>query len=227
MTKSDKVKSLDALKKLRKTHPWPKFNDITIPLQCKPRRRTGWSLVTEQLTEIETPIVVEIGSEYGSSALDFMKVDGLHLICIDPWKLRPPHKGWMQLDGIVNNKKYGPFAVFSRVVGGYEHRITPLKVGSDVGCPLVSSAGIKPDLVYVDGRHDYAGVVEDMKLVYDNFPEAIICGDDWLLGRDPKCKVPFEVQNAVTEFAKHNGYGIITRQNQWLLTKESKGVIEG
>ena len=57
------------------------------------------------------------------------------------------------------------------------------------------------DFVYLDGRHDYRGVKEDIEVWYDKVkPSGIICGHDYLdqtIG-----STVFGVKTAVDEFAK-------------------------
>ena len=78
------------------------------------------------------------------------------------------------------------------------------------------------DFVYLDGRHHYEGIKEDIKSWFPKVkPKGILCGHDYLntiIG-----KTHFGVKKAVDEFALENNFKIlVTHKDEfpsWFIIK--------
>ena len=94
------------------------------------------------------------------------------------------------------------------------------------------------DFIYVDARHDYCGVMEDIKTWWPKLKVGGVMaghdyltaseqkklngGDDWSICGDGVTINQGAVKGAVDEFAKHNGLGVYTTQDgywkSWVLS---------
>ena len=98
----------------------------------------------------------------------------------------------------------------------------PMRTTSGKGFPELFRLGFKPDLVYLDGLHTYHGCYDDLALSHYLFPDALICGDDWVFrpGADAPhfLGIDLPVQRAVTDFAKtHGNLPIIVEGNSYFI----------
>jgi hypothetical protein len=166
----------------------------------------GWCCndVKKMMDEIctpETKVIVEIGSFMGMSAYNFLKrAENAHLICIDHWKGSEEHQ-----------ERFGDVDLFEQFRANMwdsRKRITPVKKDSESGMRSVAYEGIRPDIVYIDGAHDYKSVKEDIEDASRLFPDAIICGDDWTRA---------EVRAACIDFIKESelGYSLVECGKCW------------
>lgn len=60
----------------------------------------------------------------------------------------------------------------------YRGTIRPIKMSSSEALPLLAAGGAKPNLIYVDGAHDYENAFHDIMLSCLLWPTATIAGDD-------------------------------------------------
>ena len=141
----------------------------------------GWccgeaqTMLKELIDTVEPSAIAEIGSFKGMSAYFMAKTtSGIPIYCIDHWKGSPEHERM----GIDTSKLYETFIVNC---WEYRDRIKPIRRTSIGGLLFLKSKGIKPDIIYVDGAHDFASVYIDIHACLKLFPDATICGDDWTL----------------------------------------------
>lgn len=138
-------------------------------------------------------IVVEIGSYLGASTRYIAKLlpaEGIvyaidHWLGNEEWKNQPNFNEKQSLfyqkflSNIIHEKLY--------------HKIIPIKMSSLEAAKKISCT---PDLVFIDGSHDYQSVYEDICAWYN--PHGILCGDDYSWGESKS------VKRAVDRFAEEN-----------------------
>ncbi|CAM9860575.1 unnamed protein product, partial [Ectocarpus fasciculatus] len=88
---------------------------------------------------------------------------------------------------------------------GKARGIVPMHMDAIDGLVLLKSAGVKPDLIYVDASHHYDGVYRDIKKTLELFPDAHIVGDDY--------DYP-DVRRAVQDCAKENKLEVFESGNK-------------
>lgn len=173
----------------------------------------GWNDHSEMFRELLGPdakLVVEIGTWLGRSAIGLANAaPNAEVICCDTWT--GALEMWTNMD---DPSRYGALklrhgfpAIFhdfrqNVVNAGKQKQITPFPVPSSIGLRWLARYGAKPDLIYIDGSHDYPDVKADIRGALALKP-AVVCGDDFTPGWPG-------VQNAVVEEvegALHNQQG--------------------
>lgn len=149
----------------------------------------GWNSRHPKLAEllqlISPSLVVEVGSWLGASALFMAEHTDAHILAIDTW---------LGAAEMWDNKgdperyqalviEYGHPTIYfdflsNILIAGKRSQITPWPIPSNIGLKLLNQWGYRPDLIYIDGSHDYQDVRSDISLSAQLFPR-IICGDDY------------------------------------------------
>jgi hypothetical protein len=169
--------------------------------------------------------IVEVGGELGGSTRFFLKAfPEAIVVTIDPWGERYGHvaKKWPDVAEFAKDDKYSYYRVFLSLNWSWRNRLWPMRATSGEGFPELFKAGLKPDLIYLDGLHTYHGCYDDLALSHFLFPEALICGDDWVFrpGAGAPHFLGFElpVQSAVVDFAKtHGDLQVIVEGNSYII----------
>lgn len=143
-------------------------------------------------------VVVEVGSWVGASAIFMARLlpPGGKLFAVDHWRGSSEHQLGEDYHHFAVHRLYHHF--LSNVIhAGLTDVIVPVRMESGEAARALN---VEPDLIYIDGAHDYESVRSDLYNWYPHAgPETIVCGDDW--GRP-------EVERAVTEFAAEKGLEI-------------------
>ena len=142
----------------------------------------------EQLGDLSTKKIIEIGSYAGESSVMFAK-HFKEVVCIDPFN-----------DGYDANDIASSYAPFSEVEKAFDENvkefknIIKIKATSDHASTLLTE---RYDMVYIDGMHTYEQVSKDINnyLQWNLHPLCIVSGhdysDNWI-----------GVKNAVNDFFK-------------------------
>lgn len=108
----------------------------------------------------------------------------------------------------------------------FQEKTTFLKTFSANAAKIFRDQGVRFDFVYIDARHDYCSVKEDINLYYNLLKEGgIISGHDYFnhaKGYDTcpnGTKIEGAVQRAVDEFANLNGVVVNVLRDSWLIFK--------
>jgi hypothetical protein len=149
----------------------------------------GWNSrhpkLAELLHQIRPKLVLEIGSWLGASALFMAENTDAHILCCDTWL--GAKEMW---DNQADPERYQALKIehghptiyldfMSNVIkAGKQNQITPMPMPSSIGLKLLDAWDIRPDLIYVDGSHDFQDCLQDIKLSMALRPR-IICGDDF------------------------------------------------
>lgn len=151
----------------------------------------GWNgnnpIFRTLIEKLQPKVIVEVGSWHGQSAINMAKICqelGLDtkIYCIDTWLgalefyTNPTKERDLQLkDGYP--QVYYQFLQNVRENGVYE-RIQPITLPSNLGLKYIKHLGIQPDLIYIDGSHEYDDVKKDIELALELNPK-ILFGDDY------------------------------------------------
>jgi len=173
-----------------------------IPLE---KDLTGWNFqsdVFEKLiNEINPKTIIEVGTWKGASAIKMAKLfKGDVIYCVDTWlgaeEFYTTHADTQERDLI---SKYGYPQIYYQFISNVIHenvqdKIVTIVNTSDIGYKIFKHKGIKADLIYIDGSHEYHNVKRDIENYTQLLnPGGIIFGDDfgWL-----------DVSNAVKDTLK-------------------------
>lgn len=130
-------------------------------------------------------LIVEIGSWKGNSAVQLANAaPGAEIVCIDTWL------GSIEMWGDHGDKdRYGALKLHNGyptiyrtflnniIATGNKSRVTPMPMPSRQALKLLFLWGVQPDLIYIDGSHEYEDVRDDILGAMRLRPK-IICGDD-------------------------------------------------
>lgn len=167
-----------AIDELKSRYPWPN--------ECpdRPYFMHGW--LSEDVKRgllnlgalLSGPFltILEIGTWLGKSAeflLQHYQVS--ELITVDTFQGSPEHHKRPEWNEILNA---GLEEQAIRNLWLYKDRCTIVKRDSHRAINELRQIGIQPDIVYVDGSHEYHDVLNDVGMSLHSFPDAIICGDD-------------------------------------------------
>lgn len=172
----------------------------------------GWFLpqnaeVLSSLLSDNTKTVIELGSWLGQSTRHILSCAGnARVYAIDTWMGGPEHQG---PNGACNEKLPTLYETFLINCWGFKDRLYPLRMTTLEGLDLIHSAGVVPDLIYVDADHTYESVIADIDKSLTLFPNAQIVGDDWGWGAEAN----FPVQRAAKDMAAKYNKSIDVRLN--------------
>jgi hypothetical protein len=177
---------------------------------------TKWCLIENKigLWQLIKPgdIIVECGSWVGESSRHIAELvydrdnprKSGHIYCVDTWEGDSGHK---KTYAHIIDKLYD---LFIYNCWQYRSLITPIRAFSWDGMKIIADAGVVPNLVYIDASHDYIDVLKDLETAHNLWPNATLCGDDWVVCRG-------EVGRAVEDFAAQTNMQIYTSGNFWVL----------
>ena len=156
----------------------------------------GWGsddpILQEGILSVKPSLIVEVGTWKGASALHMAGICKTHsinaeIVCVDTWLGNWQH--WSRKAGVgskedlrlVNGFPTLYFQFMSNVVArGYQDRITPLPLTGIAAAKLFAHYGLRPDLIYVDGDHEYESVIADLTSWLPLLSErGILIGDDY------------------------------------------------
>lgn len=160
----------------------------------------------ELLTPFLNPslkVVLEVGSWLGKSTRFIADhAPGALVIAIDTWQGSPEHRN----NGEWNRMLPTLYETFLKSCWAYRERIIPIRADSVTALKIVHSHGIKPEVIYLDGSHEYPDVKRDMETILSFFPEADLTGDDFMWPG---------VERAVKETARPRNVPILRKGNVW------------
>lgn len=164
---------------------------------------------------------VEVGIWMGDYS-DFLlkKWEGKILYSVDPWKNFPTTEYDDDMNITQENFDMVYLGVCERLEK-YNSRSVIMRKSSQQAAESFSNNSL--DFVYLDGRHSYEGVKEDISLWYPKVKSAgILSGHDYLDGRIGHTE--FGVKSAVDEFIREKNYKLkITHKDDfpsWFIQKK-------
>ena len=155
----------------------------------------GWNsnhnVFSDLIEEKKPNVIIEVGTWKGASAINmakFCKEKGLNakIYCIDTWlgavEFWTDFKEDQQRDLILRNGYPQVYYQFLTNVirQGVKDFIIPIPVTSSIGAKVLAHYGIKADLIYIDGSHEYEDVKADI-IAYRELLNTggVIFGDDF------------------------------------------------
>lgn len=160
---------------LRSEYPWP----AAIP--DVPEKLGGWfcgdnrEILARYLTH-DTRLVVELGTWQGMSAKFIIEhAPAATLICVDHWRGSPEHQVSPEWAAELPTL----YDTFLRNLWPHRERVIPLRATTLEGMEKIATAGLRPDLIYIDAAHEAEAVLADVSTALRLFPRAILVGDDW------------------------------------------------
>jgi hypothetical protein len=230
---------LMGLNALRRDNPWPEFiygeiEPFFLPLDGGRRAGQevggGRELILRIIRERKIELMVEIGCFLCGSTLQWLHAsDKLTVIGVDPWDnnwagkierlAHDPlqartvfHLTESQIATIIANlRRHGNFAIAMNNVRLYKSRFIPIRaLGTDALLDL-KDRGIEPQMIYIDADKES----DDLSIAHQLFPEAILCGDDWLW---PDKNGVLVMQEHVKAFAERHNFEIEHDVQSWALT---------
>ena len=146
--------------------------------------------------------VIEVGTYFGASArimADLLEDDG-HVWAVDLYGTEgtelPSTEDTNDEDALMWQK-----FTSNVIAANLTHKITPVRGDSSTSArEYFQKKGLKADLIYIDGAHDYKSVTLDLEAYLPLLQgPKVLCGNDWGYGDGQ------QVSRAVKEFvAKYN-----------------------
>lgn len=184
----------------------------------------GWgghqSFFGQMVEETKPKLIIEVGSWKGKSAIAManalrgFELNDSRVLCIDTWLGATEFVGKPDDDPKRGLRRaFGYPTIYYQFLANVvltenQKRIIPFPQSSINAARFLQKNGVKADLIYVDGSHEYEDVVEDLKMYYPLLKKGgVIFGDDY-------CKYWGGVIKAVDEFAVQIGTGVTTVQYQ-------------
>ncbi len=217
---------------LRRDNPWPEFpwgEHKPFHLALDANGRGGREIIIRQIVERNVKLIVEVGCFLGGSSLHWLNAKAdLTVIGVDPWggnwaayieqmAVDPNmsrhvwHMTEEEVARIVTMlRRHGNFGVALNNLRLYKDRFIPVRQSSPEALYYLARRDIPVEMIYIDAfKHR-----DDLDAAYDLFPDAILCGDDWLW---PDETGEFIMQRHITEFANEHGFQIEANRQSWVL----------
>jgi hypothetical protein len=156
---------------------------------------------------------VEVGVQQGDfSEHILLHWHGRQLISVDPWKAAPEDE-YRDISNLPQEVHDTFYAQTRRRLAVFGDRSEIWRMTSKDAAARIESRSL--DFVYLDARHDYESVKEDIELWYGKVrPGGILAGHDYLDGVRPQGV--FGVKSAVDEFFAARGLTVgATLDNPW------------
>ncbi len=231
-TETGQVPLLAGLDPLRRDNPWPDFPygdhaPFHLALDCN--GDGGHEIILNQIHQHDITLMVEVGCFLGGSALHWLQAKpDLTLIGVDPWEnswaayvesmatdpsmsRHVVHLPDSEIDRIAwLLRTYGNFATTMNNLRLFKDRFIPVRRFSPEALKYLHSRHVPLQMIYIDAfKHS-----DDLRVAYDLFPDAVLCGDDWLW---PDETGEMVMQRHIKEFAHENGFDIEDSRQSWVL----------
>jgi FkbM family methyltransferase len=153
---------------------------------------------------------VEIGVQralYSAQLLASWK--GSHLISVDPWS-EAPSAEYIDIANVKQAEHDQIYAEACNRLAVFGSRSTIWRETSAEAAKRVPHHSL--DFVYIDARHDYASVMEDLEAWFDKVrPGGVFAGHDYIDGMFPAGE--FGVKSAVDKFFSQRGIAVFATSN--------------
>jgi FkbM family methyltransferase len=153
---------------------------------------------------------VEIGVQralYSAHLLSSWK--GSHLISVDPWS-EAPSAEYIDIANVKQAEHDRIYADACNRLAAFGSRSTIWRQTSTEAATRVPHHSL--DFVYIDARHDYASVIEDLEAWFDKVrPGGVFAGHDYIDGMFPAGE--FGVKSAVDKFFGERGIVVCATSN--------------
>jgi len=173
------------------------MNDLaTIDFKGKTLKQDlqGWNsehVIFRRLIDETVPkTIIEVGTWKGASAINMALIckhvwlENTKIYCVDTWlgalEFWTTHKDTPERDLMLKN---GYPSIYNQFISNVIHNkvqdmIIPVPNTSFIGAKILQHYGVKAELIYIDGSHEYEDVVSDIKS-YKELCTGVIFGDDY------------------------------------------------
>lgn len=153
-----------------KLSPGRRVREMVVKMRDEASKRGLVDMVN--YTGLDGMVIVEVGSYAGESADVFASMGNVREIwCIDPWS-----PGYDENDIASGSDMSAAESEFDKVCAKHGGKIRKFKGTLDDF--LCADLGVFPDLVYIDAKHEYESVLEDIRSSLKMNPE-FISGHDY------------------------------------------------
>lgn len=170
-----------------------------------------------------------VGIEIGVQTANFSKKildkwsNNRHFYLVDVWA---PLINYHDSANVPLNEQNSRFNQAKKNLLPFRQKTHFIKQMSSTAAKMFQKQKIRFDFVYIDARHDYCSVREDITLYFNLLKHGgIISGHDYFYDETgfsicPNgTKIEGSVKRAVDEFAKSNGYVVNIIGDSWLIFK--------
>jgi hypothetical protein len=174
--------SSSSIARLRDLHSWPDTPPSVRPVNWV-MDYGGRAIIREAICTRKLSLIVEVGVFVGGSVRQWLELSPeIVVIAIDPW---PQIKGVNSFyDSHPVGRFYGAqlrehdglYNAFLSSLWNERRRVVPMRGAGVDMLKEIYSLGVRPDLIFIDADKQGSEIQVCDKL----FPDAIICGDDWL-----------------------------------------------
>ena len=188
----------------------------------------GRHSVQKLIDETGANLLLEIGVHLGGSCYDWLgHSETLHVIGVDTWPDTYAARGDLtryrdanpscfryidDIDAFIESTATNGFYKSALAnMSPFGERFHPYRASAPDALYEIRDLGVEPDIVYIDATKNR--VILDA--VYECFPEARSCGDDWTWG--PSLGLP--MQQAVNSFSEEHGFKARASGATWILDK--------
>jgi SAM-dependent methyltransferase len=220
------------LDSLRRDNPWPEFpwgDHAPFHLALDANGDGGRDIILRQIAERDVRLMAEVGCFLGGSLVHWLTAKpDLTAIGVDPWDgnwadyvagmatdpVMAPHV-WHLPDAEVARiagllRQHGNFAVALNNLRPFMDRFIPVRRPSPEALHYLHRREVPLEMIYIDAfKHR-----EDLDAAHSLFPDAVLCGDDWLWPDETGALV---MQDNIKAFAHEHGFEIEAKRQSWVL----------
>lgn len=178
--------------------------------------QAGRDLIRHLIATRKPRIIVEIGAFVGGSIRQWLDVSpNATVVAIDHWPQIRGHNAFQEGHPVGRRHSRqlrepdGLYHAFLATMWEHRERVIPVRGRAIDTLSALHAIGLRPDLVFIDADKRLA----ELALCDELFPEAVVCGDDWLW-----CDgVRYPSQQPVRESASRRRRVLKCVSNTWLI----------
>lgn len=142
------------------------------------------------------------------------------LFLVDTWQHWAPSDFYVDGSNVDGSEQQANLRETLSNIARFWPRVSVLQLTTSEAAPVFRDGSL--GFVYIDARHDYCAVREDLALYWPKLAAGgILAGDDYGKLEWPWCQNGSRIEGgldlAVQEFAKENGLRLMVVQEQWLV----------
>jgi predicted O-methyltransferase YrrM len=204
--------------KINNLFQWPTEKPTIIPSSHNWFCEQNAEVLRKLIKKINPSFILEMGSWTGIGSTNFILKNSpnAHLVCVDHWSTDIEDHIQSSFDREAAMELYDEISnlweIFLVNNWEYRNRLTPIRKKTNEGLDLLSKLDIPFDLIYIDAHHDYEHVLYDIETAGKYWPNAVLCGDDYLWPNG-------DVERAVKTYADKNNLNVITNNQCWYYEK--------